>query len=49
VLRGGTRDASRVNRSGKPFRPMQAIRGLGANVAINLGIWALAENFRSLN
>jgi len=28
---------------------MQAIRGLGANVAINLGIWALAENFRSLN
>jgi hypothetical protein len=47
LLRGGMRDASRVNRSGKPFRPMRAIRGLGANVAINIGIWALAESFRS--
>jgi hypothetical protein len=43
------RDAGRVNRAGKPFRPMRAIRGLGANVAITLGIWELAENFRSLN
>ena len=49
LLRGGMRDTSRVNRSGKPFRPMRAIRGLGANVAINIGIWALAESFRSLN
>lgn len=29
------RDASRVNRGGKPFRYKRAIRGLGANVAIN--------------
>ena len=49
LLRGGMRDTSRVNRSGKPFRPMRQIRGLGANVDINLGIWALAESFRSLN
>jgi hypothetical protein len=41
------RDASRVNRSGKQFRPVRAIRGLGANVAINLGIWTLPEGFRS--
>jgi len=47
LLRGGMRDASRTNRSGKPFRPMRAIRGLGPAVAINLGIWALAESFRS--
>jgi hypothetical protein len=33
--------------SGKPLRPMRAIRGLGANMAINIGIWALAETFRS--
>ena len=46
LLRGGMRDTSRVNRAGKPFRPMRAIRGLGANVAINLGLWALAESFR---
>jgi len=26
---------------------MRATRGLGANVAINIGIWALAESFRS--
>jgi hypothetical protein len=32
------RETSRVNRSGKPFRPMRAIRALGANVAINLRI-----------
>jgi hypothetical protein len=49
LLRGGMRDAGRVNRSGKPFRPMRAIRGLGANVQINTGIWQLAESFRSLN
>lgn len=49
LLRGGMRDTSRVNRSGKPFRPMRQIRGLAANVDINLGIWALAESFRSLN
>jgi len=24
---------------------MRAIRGLGANVAINIGIWQLAESF----
>jgi hypothetical protein len=49
LLQGGTRDTSRVNRSGKPFRRKRAIRGLGADVAINIGIWALAESFRSLN
>ena len=49
LLRGGMRDAGRMNRSGKPFRPMRAIRALGANVAINTGLWELAENFRSLN
>ena len=49
LLRGGMRDTSRMNRAGKPFRPMRQIRGLGANVDINLGIWALAEYFRSLN
>lgn len=38
-----------MNRSGKPFRHKRAIRGLGANVAINLGIWSLAESFHSLN
>ena len=43
------RDTYRTNRSGKPFRPMRLISGLGANVDINLGIWALAESFRSLN
>jgi hypothetical protein len=43
------RHASRVNRSGKPFRHKRAIWGLGANVAINIGIWALAQSFRSLN
>jgi hypothetical protein len=43
------RDTSRVSRAGKHFRPMRAIRGLAANVAINLGIWDLAESFRSLN
>ena len=47
LLRGGMRDTSRLNRAGKPFRPTRAIRGLGANVAINLGIWELAEEFRS--
>jgi len=40
-------DASRVNRNGKPFRFMRSIRGLADNVAINIGIWALAETFRS--
>ncbi len=40
------RDASRVNRSGKPFGHKRAIRGLGANVAINLGTWALVESLR---
>jgi len=49
LLRGGMRDTSRVNRSGKPFRPMRQTVGLGANVDINLGIWALAESFRSTN
>jgi len=49
LLRGGMRDTSRVNRAGKPFRPMRQITGIGANVDINLGIWALAESFRSLN
>jgi len=38
-----------VNRGGKPFRPLRAIRGLGANVAINIGIRQLAESFRCLN
>ena len=46
LLRGGMRDTCRVNRAGKPFRAMRAIRGLGANVDINLGLWALAESFR---
>jgi hypothetical protein len=41
------RDTSRVNRSGKPFRHKRAIRGLGANVAINLGVWTPDESFRS--
>jgi hypothetical protein len=41
------RDTSRLNRSGKPFQPMWAIRGLGANVAINIGIWQLAESSHS--
>jgi hypothetical protein len=45
LLRGGMRDTSRVNRAGKPFRPMRPIRGLGANVGINLGIWGLAESY----
>ena len=49
LLRGGMRDTSRVNRAGRTFRPMRQIRGLGANVDINLGIWALPESFRSLN
>jgi hypothetical protein len=49
LLRGGMRGTSRVNRTGKPFRPMRATRGLAANVAINLGVWDLAESFRSLN
>ena len=49
LLRGGMRDTSRVNQSGKPFRPMRAIRGLAANVAINIGIWELAESYRSLD
>jgi hypothetical protein len=35
-----------VKRAGKPFRPMRAIRELGANVATNIGIWAPAESFR---
>ena len=38
-----------AHRAGKPFLPMRAIRGLAANVAINIGIWTLAESFRSLN
>ena len=46
LLRGGMRDTSRVNRAGKPFRPMRPIRGLDANVHINLGLWQLAEAFR---
>ena len=45
LLRGGMRDTSRVNRAGKPFRPMRQITGIGANVSINLGIWSLADNF----
>ena len=49
LLRGGMRDASRHNHAGKPFRPMRGIRGLQANVKINLNIWALAESFRHLN
>jgi hypothetical protein len=49
LLRGGMRDTSKVNRAGKPVRPMRSIRGLDSNVKINLGIWALAESFRSLN
>jgi len=49
LLRGGMRDTSRASRNGKPFRPMRPIRGLGSNVDINLGIWALAESFRSRN
>lgn len=49
LLRGGMRDTSRVSRNGRPFRPMRPIKGLGANVDINLGIWALAESFRSRN
>jgi hypothetical protein len=43
------RDSSRTNQAGKPFRPMRGIRGLQANVKINLSIWALAESFRNLN
>jgi len=46
LLRGGMKDSYRLNRAGKPFRAMRAIRGLDANVKINLGIWALAETFR---
>ena len=49
LLRGGMQDTSGVNRAGKPFRHKRAIRGLAANVAINIGIWELAESFRSLN
>jgi len=45
LLRGGMRDTSRVSRAGKPFRPMRPIRGLAANVGINLGIWGLAESY----
>jgi len=45
LLRGGMRDTSRMNRAGRPFRPMRAINGIHANVAINLGIWQLAETF----
>ena len=40
------KDSYRLNRAGKPFRAMRAIRGLDANVKINLGIWSLAESFR---
>ena len=47
LLRGGMKDTYRVNRTGKPFRAMRAIRGLDSNVKINLGIWALAESFRN--
>ena len=46
LLRGGMKDSYRLNRAGKPFRAMRAIRGLDANVKINLGIWSLAESFR---
>ena len=46
LLRGGMKDTYRVNRAGKQFRAMRAIRGLDANVKINLGIWSLAESFR---
>lgn len=46
LLRGGMRDSTKANRAGKPFHAMRAIRGLGANVAINLGIWEIAESFR---
>jgi hypothetical protein len=49
LLRGGMRDTARLNRNGKPFRPMRAIRGLASNVELNLGIWALAEEFHHLN
>ena len=49
LLRGGMRDTSRVNRKGQPFRPMRSISGLSSNVAINLGIWGIAESFRALN
>ena len=49
LLRGGMRDSSRTNQASKPFRPMRGIRGLQANVKINLSIWALAESFRNLN
>jgi hypothetical protein len=47
LLRGGMRHASRVNRAGKPFRPMRATRRLGANVAISIGVRQPAESFRS--
>jgi hypothetical protein len=47
LLLGGMRNISRANRGGKPFRHKRAIRGLGANVAINIGIWAMAESSRS--
>jgi hypothetical protein len=46
LLRGGMCDTTRMNRAGKPFRAMRQIRGLQANVAINLGIWQLAESLR---
>jgi hypothetical protein len=49
LLRGGMRDSARMNRNGRPVRPMRGIRGLDSNVRINLGIWALAESFRQLN
>ena len=49
LLRGGMRDSGRTNQTGKPFRAMRPIRGLQANVKINLSIWALAESFRNLN
>ncbi len=44
LLPGGIQETNRANRSGKSFRPMPAIRGLGANVAINLGIWDVAAH-----
>ena len=46
LLRGGMRDTTRLNRNGRPVRPMRAIRGLDANLKINLGLWEIAETVR---
>ena len=46
ILRGGMRDTARVNRNGRPVRPMRSIRGLDSNLKINLDLWEIAETVR---